>query len=49
MRLRKYKIKNNFDPGDVEMNVPEDLKYTSDHEWILIEDDIATIGRSPLW
>jgi len=26
------------------MNVPEDLKYTSDHEWILVEDDIATIG-----
>jgi glycine cleavage system H protein len=26
------------------MNVPSHLKYTSDHEWILIEGDIATIG-----
>jgi len=26
------------------MNVPEDLKYTKDHEWIKIEGDIATIG-----
>ncbi|NQV51046.1 MAG: glycine cleavage system protein GcvH [Candidatus Marinimicrobia bacterium] len=26
------------------MNVPADLKYTSDHEWILMEGDIATIG-----
>lgn len=26
------------------MNVPAELKYTSDHEWIRIEGDIATIG-----
>ena len=26
------------------MNVPADLKYTSDHEWIRMEGDIATIG-----
>ena len=26
------------------MNLPESLLYTSDHEWIKIEDDIATIG-----
>ena len=26
------------------MNIPEDLKYTKDHEWIKIEGDIATIG-----
>jgi len=26
------------------MNIPEKLKYTKDHEWILIEDDIATVG-----
>jgi glycine cleavage system H protein len=26
------------------MNVPADLKYTKDHEWIKIEGDIATIG-----
>ena len=26
------------------MNVPEDLKYTKDHEWIKIEGDVATIG-----
>jgi len=26
------------------MNVPADLKYTSDHEWLKIDGDIATIG-----
>ena len=26
------------------MNIPADLKYTSDHEWVKIEGDIATIG-----
>jgi glycine cleavage system H protein len=25
-------------------NVPENLKYTKDHEWVLIEGDTATIG-----
>ncbi len=26
------------------MNCPENLLYTSDHEWIKVENDIATIG-----
>ncbi|MDH5380348.1 MAG: glycine cleavage system protein GcvH [Cyclobacteriaceae bacterium] len=26
------------------MNVPDNLKYTNDHEWVLVEGDIATIG-----
>lgn len=26
------------------MNLPSDLKYTKDHEWIKIEDNIATVG-----
>jgi glycine cleavage system H protein len=26
------------------MNIPEDLKYTKDHEWIKIEGDTAIIG-----
>ena len=26
------------------MNVPSNLKYTKDHEWIKIEGDIATVG-----
>jgi glycine cleavage system H protein len=26
------------------MNIPSELKYTSDHEWIRIEGNIATIG-----
>lgn len=25
-------------------NIPEEFKYTKDHEWVLIEDDVATIG-----
>jgi len=26
------------------MNIPEELKYTKDHEWVNIDGDIATIG-----
>lgn len=26
------------------MNVPANLKYTSDHEWVLLEGDTAKIG-----
>ena len=26
------------------MNIPQELKYTKDHEWIKVEGDIATIG-----
>lgn len=26
------------------MNFPENLKYTKDHEWVLVEGDIATVG-----
>lgn len=26
------------------MNIPEELKYTKDHEWVRIDGDIATVG-----
>lgn len=26
------------------MNIPSELKYTKDHEWISIEGDVATVG-----
>jgi glycine cleavage system H protein len=26
------------------MNIPQDLKYTQDHEWVRIEGDQATVG-----
>jgi glycine cleavage system H protein len=26
------------------MNIPQDLKYTKDHEWVRIEGDEATVG-----
>ncbi|MBK8818949.1 MAG: glycine cleavage system protein GcvH [Saprospiraceae bacterium] len=26
------------------MNIPQDLKYTKEHEWVKIEGDIAIIG-----
>ncbi|MDX6745655.1 glycine cleavage system protein GcvH [Polaribacter sp. PL03] len=26
------------------MNIPADLKYTKDHEWLKIEGNVATIG-----
>ena len=28
------------------MDIPEDLQYTEEHEWVLVEDDIAIIGIS---
>jgi glycine cleavage system H protein len=27
-----------------EMNVPDDLRYTSDHEWVRLEDGMIRIG-----
>ncbi len=27
-------------------NVPSELKFLSSHEWVLIEDDLATVGVS---
>jgi glycine cleavage system H protein len=30
------------------MNIPSELKYTKDHEWIKIEDNIATVGITEL-
>ena len=26
------------------MNVPEDLRYTSEHEWVRVEGGLARIG-----
>jgi len=26
------------------MNIPENLKYTKDHEWIAIDGNVATVG-----
>ncbi|MAQ75316.1 MAG: glycine cleavage system protein H, partial [Aquimarina sp.] len=26
------------------MNIPSDLKYTKDHEWVRIDSDVATVG-----
>ncbi len=26
------------------MNIPEELKYTEEHEWVRIEDNVATVG-----
>ncbi len=26
------------------MNIPENLKYTKDHEWVVVDGDTATLG-----
>lgn len=26
------------------MNVPDDVKYSEEHEWVRVEDNIATVG-----
>ena len=31
---------------EFEMNVPEDLKYAESHEWVKVDDGVATIGIS---
>lgn len=28
------------------MEIPEELKYTEEHEWIMVEGDVATVGIS---
>ena len=28
------------------MNYPENLKYTKDHEWVLMDGDVAVVGIS---
>ena len=40
-------INNTFDLNlnkQIIMNIPTNLKYTKDHEWISMEGDVATIG-----
>jgi glycine cleavage system H protein len=29
---------------EIEMNIPSELKYTKDHEWVRVEGDIAIVG-----
>ncbi len=29
---------------NVDMNLPENLKYTKEHEWIRVEDNVAIVG-----
>lgn len=35
---------NRFHEEAIEMTFPSELKYTKDHEWILLEDGEGTIG-----
>ena len=28
----------------IKMNIPTNLKYTKDHEWVLVDGDVATVG-----
>ncbi|MFM2286246.1 MAG: hypothetical protein RLZZ543_1743 [Bacteroidota bacterium] len=33
-----------FEAKSIRMNFPENLLYTKDHEWVLVEGDTATVG-----
>ncbi len=33
-----------FAQNKIDMNIPAELKYTKDHEWVKIEGDVATVG-----
>ena len=35
-------MRRKFNRND--MNIPNELKYTKDHEWVKIDGDIATVG-----
>ncbi len=35
----QYLLKNT-----IKMNIPKELKYTKDHEWVKIEGDLAIVG-----
>lgn len=37
-------IFGNSKESNKKMNIPSNLKYTKDHEWLLLEGDVATIG-----
>lgn len=28
----------------LDMNIPETLKYTEDHEWVMLDGDVVTVG-----
>ena len=28
----------------IDMNIPSELKYTKDHEWVKIDGDVAIVG-----
>jgi hypothetical protein len=30
--------------NNIKMNIPTNLKYTKDHEWVAIDGEIATVG-----
>jgi glycine cleavage system H protein len=46
MYFRHKKKERNFDviKSYTTMNIPQELKYTKDHEWVKIQGDIAYIG-----
>lgn len=33
-----------FAQNIIDMNIPAELKYTKDHEWVKVEGDVATVG-----
>ena len=45
--FEKLRINTTFEANTkskFKMNIPANLKYTKDHEWVLIEGDVATVG-----
>ena len=43
-RFYSYFYKKYICEKQTKMNIPANLKYTKDHEWVKIEGDIATVG-----
>jgi glycine cleavage system H protein len=37
-------VKITFAKTNYKMNIPSNLKYTKDHEWVSIDGDVATVG-----
>jgi glycine cleavage system H protein len=42
--FKKHGKNYTFVQNKITMSVPQNLKYTKDHEWVSVDGDIATIG-----
>ena len=44
--MKYFRLSTTFEENinTIKMNIPANLKYTKDHEWVAIDGDVATVG-----